>query len=740
MIFGIALTSLTFVALILSITAYYLYYLRKEDSMLKIARWGFYSAVILIFAQAALLMYGILTHHYEWIYVFSYSSNSLSLYYLISTFWAGQEGTFTLWLIYGSIYGLIILKHRKDDEPLVMSFMNLVLAFIVLILIKKNPFEYVWQVNPVGFHTGVIPADGNGLNPLLQDPWMVIHPPILFSGYSSTMILFAFAMSALIRRNYDTWIKSVYPFALFVGLSLGTGLILGGYWAYTTLGWGGYWGWDPVENSSLIPWLISLALIHGIVIQRRQNGMKRLNVFLAISAFVLVLYGSFLTRSGVLTDFSVHSFGESETSTYLLAFVFLFLGIGFITYLYRIREFKGENLTTGFYTRELFMAFGMMLFILLAIFTLIGTSWPILSGIFADKAANIDSSAYNKIGTPLAILMGFLIAMAPLLSWKRSNAQKLKSLLIHLAISLLAAVGYFIAGVKDMLPLSVMFAATLVLLVNGEIVFRMLRRKTYAFGGYLAHVGIGLMLMGVITSSVYDTAHKLTLPLGENVNVYGYNIKYEGKIPAKNGKDRVKLLINDKQVTYAKFYWSEYSRAYMVAPSVVNHFVQDLYISPIQIMKDDQASSGEKIEIKKHETVIRDGYSFTFTGYKMNMHEMGQGNMTIFALIDVMDKNGKSLGQIQPGLKVVDKQTSYMDAVIPGTNRTLTIDGVSVENQLLILRLSPDPAKSGNASHKEMLAAEISIKPFINLLWLGTVLMILGFLTTIYNRTKKQKL
>jgi len=246
--------------------------------------------------------------------------------------------------------------------------------------------------------------------------------------------------------------------------------------------------------------------------------------------------------------------------------------------------------------------------------------------------------------------------------------------------------------------------------------------------------------MGIITSSVYNQSHKLTLPLGENVNVFGYNIQYQGKIPAKNGKDRVKLLINDNQVTFAKFYWSEYSRAYMVAPSVVNHFAQDLYISPIQIMKDMNTSQGETINIKKHETVEKDGLTFTFTGYKMNTHEMNSSDMTIFALIDVKDKDGKLLGQIKPGLKIVNKKTSYLDAAIPGSVRTLAIEGVSVENQLLKLRLSPDPNNKQKTDNPEMLAAEISIKPFINLLWIGTILMIIGFLITIYNRTHNQKL
>ena len=226
MIFGSTLTALTFVALVLSITAYYLYYLRQEEQMLKMARIGFYSSVILIAAQSALLMWGILNEQYDWIYVFSYSSKNLPLYYKIATFWAGQEGTFLLWLLYGSLFGIVIIKSRKEDEPLVMSFMNLVQAYLVVILIKKNPFSYVWEANPAGFPVGMTPFDGNGLNPLLQDPWMTIHPPILFAGYSSTMILFAFAMSALVRNKHNDWIKSVYPFALFVGLTLGTGIIL----------------------------------------------------------------------------------------------------------------------------------------------------------------------------------------------------------------------------------------------------------------------------------------------------------------------------------------------------------------------------------------------------------------------------------------------------------------------------------------------------------------------------------
>ena len=201
MIIGIAATSLTFIFLVISIAAYYQYYKTHEETANKIARYSFYASSGLIILQGILLMWGLLSHQYQWAYVMQYSSNSLSTFYLVSTFWAGQEGTFVLWLLFGVIYGWIVIRLRSDDEPLVMIFMNLVQAAIVIILIKKNPFEYIWNVQPNAFPVGAIIPDGNGLNPLLQDPWMIIHPPILFAGYSSTMLIFAFAMTALIKRD-----------------------------------------------------------------------------------------------------------------------------------------------------------------------------------------------------------------------------------------------------------------------------------------------------------------------------------------------------------------------------------------------------------------------------------------------------------------------------------------------------------------------------------------------------------
>lgn len=738
MIFGVIATAITFIALILSITSYYLHYRYADESLLSLARNSFYVSVILIFFQSAMLMWGILNHRFEWIYVFRYSSGDLPLYYLISTFWAGQEGTFLLWTLLGSIYGMVIIHNRLKDESLIMSFMLLVQVFIVMILIKRNPFTFVWEINPAAFAPGTVPIDGNGLNPLLQDPWMTIHPPILFSGYSSTMILFAFAMTALVKRNYDSWIKSVYPYALFVGLVLGTGIILGGYWAYTTLGWGGYWAWDPVENSSFIPWITSLALIHGLIVQRRQGGLKKTNIALAIITFVLVLYGSFLTRSGILTDFSVHSFGESELSAYLLGFVLFFLFLGLLFFLFRANEVKGEKVQTELFTRETFILFGIIILLVLATFTFFGTSSPLITSIFGE-ASNVSIDYYNALAGPIGIIMALLIAISPVLRWRAKSGDKIKRLWLHSGLSIVAGIIVFIAGIKDVIPLLIAVTAIFIILINGELILQMSRKKNYNFGGYLAHVGIGLMMIGIITSSVYDKSAKITLPLDNDVSILGYDIRYGGKQPSPDGKDKVKISV-DHKMTFAKFYWSDYSRAYMVAPSVINMPLQDLYISPIQIIPAEKNLPAlEDLTLYKSQLQVFENFKLFFSGYDMNTHGMNNGNIYVAAIIDVKDNKGNLLGTIKPALEIVGNESKSQPAIIPGSNRQVFIQGINVENGSILIGVAGPDQNNINAG-KELLAVEVSIKPFINILWLGTFLMVFGFIIASINYSRSSKI
>ena len=736
MILGITATATSFATLFISSVAYFMYYLRQEESMLKVARIGFYTASLLIVFQSVLLMWGILTHQFQWSYVFSYSSTDLTLYYLISTFWAGQEGTFMLWLFMGVLYGTFIVRKYKEEEPLVMGFMNLVHSFILMILVKKNPFTYVWQVNPAGFVPGMTPADGNGLNPLLQDPWMTIHPPILFLGYSSTVILFAFAMSALIRQNYDNWIKPVYPFVLFVGVTLGTGIILGGYWAYTTLGWGGFWGWDPVENSSLIPWITSLALIHGILIQRKQGGVKKTNIFLALLTFILVLYGSFLTRSGVLTDFSVHSFGASELNLYLSGFVILFFSIALITFALRINEVKGERVQAELLSKESFTLFGVLLLIIFAVLTFVGTSSPILTGL-VGKAKNVSTEYYNTLAGPLAILMALLIGLTPVLVWKRSSAEKFKPLIWHIGISIILGIITYLLGMQDIIPLIITVFSYFLILVNLQAIFKMWRSGNFQFGGHLTHFGLGLMFIGIITSSVYDSSEKVTLPLGTPITVLGHEIEFQGKIPSQDNRDMVKIGIDGK-TRLGKYYWSEYSRAYMIGPAVRNTILRDLYVSPIQIFTDDQQSKDRhEVVLTKGTPVESAGFTLLFEKYEMGGHGMEAGDVQVTAVIKVMDDAGKLIETIRPSLKMNGKKRDLQPADLPDGKHQALIQGINVESGAIKLVLVGADKKDSIYAGKELLAAEVSVKPLINLLWLGTVILVIGFILAMIAQRKK---
>lgn len=297
----------------------------RNPRLVGVARGGFHVTVSTVLVASLILLILIVKHQFQFHYIWAYSSRDLPLGLLMSTFYAGQEGSFMLWTLMVALVGVVLLAYtqKRDNEREVMGVYSSILAFLMMLLIVKNPFAPI--------EGNVIPADGRGLNPLLQNFWMQIHPPILFLGFAAMAPPFALAIAALMRRKYQAWVVSSLPWVLGGSMLLGLGIALGGFWAYETLGWGGWWGWDPVENASLIPWLISVALVHTMLTQKRTKGLTLTNFMLAILAFVLVLYSTFLTRSGVLGEASVHSFVDPGrfSFTLLVLFMFAFTDIGF---------------------------------------------------------------------------------------------------------------------------------------------------------------------------------------------------------------------------------------------------------------------------------------------------------------------------------------------------------------------------------------------------------------------------
>lgn len=307
----------------------------KKPGFIHLGRVGFHAATTGVFLAAASLLILIVTHQFQFEYVWAYSSKELPLGLLMSTFYAGQEGSFLLWTVMVSVIGIVLLNYtqRHDNEREVIGVYAGFLSFLLLLIVVKNPFAMI--------EGGVIPADGKGLNPLLQNFWMQIHPPILFMGFAAMAPPFALAISALMRKKYHDWVVSAMPWVVGGSMVLGLGIALGGFWAYETLGWGGWWGWDPVENSSLIPWIVSVAAVHTMLTQKRTKGLILTNFILVIMSFVLVLYSTFLTRSGVLGDASVHSFVDPGrfAFTLLVLFMFVFTDAGFALLFARFTKF-----------------------------------------------------------------------------------------------------------------------------------------------------------------------------------------------------------------------------------------------------------------------------------------------------------------------------------------------------------------------------------------------------------------
>lgn len=371
---------LIYVAFGLSVLSGFFYIIAKDkQSFLKLGRIAYYGVTATMLAISMYLLSNILSHNFQMTYVWEYSSTTLPLNLLISTFYAGQQGSFLLWGLTLTLIGFFLIPYLKERnyEYVTMGIFVLVIAFILLILIFKSPFEFVWQTYAdQNVEVGFMPKEGRGLNPILQNYWINIHPPILFLGYSAMTIPYIFAISGLLKKDYRKWIRLALPWTLFASAILGLGLMLGGLWAYETLGWGGFWAWDPVENSSLIPWLTAVTLVHTMYIHQKTGGLIKTNFVLAFLTFLFVLYATFLTRSGVLGDTSVHSFVSPGPIIYklLLIFMILFLLLAVITLFVRLNKIKSPEINFKVSSKEFIVSLGVIALLLVTFIVLFGTS------------------------------------------------------------------------------------------------------------------------------------------------------------------------------------------------------------------------------------------------------------------------------------------------------------------------------------------------------------------------------
>ncbi|MBN1579846.1 MAG: heme lyase CcmF/NrfE family subunit [Anaerolineae bacterium] len=518
----------------------------KNATLVSSARNGVFVSTIAATVATAGLIVLLLTQDFGVKYVYEHTSSHMPIAYTISALWAGQEGSLLLWLwLLTLLTTVIILSKRIWTAPFglytvaVMSFSQ---AFLALILIvASNPFELLPSV----------PLEGQGLNPLLQNFWMVAHPPVVFMGYAAYTAPFALAIGGLIANQMgEMWLRAVRRWALWAWLFLGTGILMGAYWAYLELGWGGYWGWDPVENSSLIPWLTGTALLHSLMMQRRRQAFKHWNLWLIVMTFLLCVFATFVTRSGIIQ--SVHAFGRSVIGFYFLGFMVLCLIVFGALLFVRRRELDSKHELTTLFSREAGLLLTNLLLCGTALVVLIGTLFPTLAEAFQGRQAALGATFYERTVGPLAQILIVLIGLCPWLAWGGGSPDRLRrNLLPPAVVALATAIVLFLLGVREAVALIAFAVCAFVVVSLLSILIRdfarlgkregdesqqsgivqaglrLVARNRRRYGAHIVHLGIVLIAIGVTGSSLYQQEVQVTLAPGEQVTIQGYVLEYQ---------------------------------------------------------------------------------------------------------------------------------------------------------------------------------------------------------------------
>jgi cytochrome c-type biogenesis protein CcmF len=735
-----------------------------KRNLAELGRRAYELQFVFALAAAVYLFYLIFSRNFSVAYVYQYTSSDQSFFYTLAAFWAGQEGTYLLWLLLTGLFGFMILKWGCQYTMAAMGFYSIIILFFSIVLLNLSPFA----LRPVPA------AEGAGLNPLLMDPWMVIHPPVMFTGFALAGVPFALALAAMLRRDFANWTRVALPYVLGTSLFLLAGNAMGGYWAYKTLGWGGYWAWDPVENTSFVPWVISLALIHGFLVERRSGALRRSNLLMACFVFLLTIYGTFLTRSGVLADFSVHSFVDMGINTFLVFFLLLFTALILIVFFSsRVKEIVGKPLNYNIMSREFILFVGMMLLFVVGIIVEFWASLPLVTRYLTENPSAAEMATYNAFAFPLAILIALFLTLTPLVTGVDSHLKVSikKAVISFMAGLVLAAAAIIIASVNAALAVTVLiyfgtyftymqfgtirrrltvslavgFGAVIVALVLGardaanllfigasaaavfaqiDTILRLLKARPLAAGGYICHFGFGLMLLGIISSSAYSQSEQVSLPRGEVRQVFGYDVIYRGMDGSvMNTNNELFISLEKSRESFEvrpHYFFVSRMNAFMKRPHIEKSLLLDLYISPIELI--DHGQTGGLKLIKGEARTVGD-YQIKFIGFDMGAH--GEpGEVSVGATLEVT--HGGRSETITPRLTMGEMTGGRLESkpisLFSESDFKVRIDQVSPMERSVVLDI---PGLAEVAAPDELIL-DISKKPGISLLWIGTILALGG--------------
>ena len=787
---GNAFTSVAFAAAFL---AAYSFYKSSCNETLKriwlpVARGSFYMHGTAIIGVITCMFVMIYNHYFEYQYVWQHSSLELPTHYMISCFWEGQEGSFLLWIFWNIILGVLLIKSAKSWESSVLTIVSIIQVFLVSMIlgiyvfglkIGSSPFDLIRNLEEnIGLpwtemanYLLVVPQflDGRGLNPLLQNYWMVIHPPVLFLGFSLTMIPFTYVIAALWKKNYTKWIKQALPWTYAAIMVLGTGILMGGAWAYEALSFGGFWAWDPVENSSLVPWIILVAAAHLMLVYKNKKIALPTTMAMTLLAFILIIYSTYLTRSGILGDTSVHAFAgglASQLLVYLLTFTFTTIVLFVVRYKNLPKDHKDDKVSS----REFWLFIASMVLFISAFQITWFTSLPVINKVFGTHMAPpIDAIAlYNSWQTPLALLIVILMAVTQYLSYTKTNFKKFfKQISFSLLLS--AVLSLFIAYTVNMwhiLYFSLLWATVFAALSNFEYWRKILKGTWEHSGASVAHIGFALVIMGALLSNAnkniissnkgfiakdFPSNENVLLEKGDTTLMGNYYVHY---------KSDTLLGINK---TYEVEYFSLKEEGGFTYEFTLNPFIQlneimgnvaepatkhfalyDVYTHLTYADTDVHDESNpyhheSLINIKQGDSVI------------YNQHFLYLDSLMVNANTDLQSENALDVMLIAK-LRMQNMQGEFSEtqsiyAVKNNTAQSFPgfIDDKGLRYKFVFDQVNPEAgsiqikAYEHIENEKPFIVMKAIIFPYINVLWIGMILMAIGTFIAMIQLFKNKK-
>ena len=774
----------------------------EKQKWIRFARTVFFIEAFSLVTVFIAIFYICSHHYFEYFYAYKHASKELEPKYLLACIWEGQEGSFLLWALWHCVLGTILIFTSKKREAPIMTIVNSAQFLLVLMLlgiyifntrIGSSPFVLTRNelAGPIFSQPDYLSyiKDGVGLNVLLRNYWMVIHPPILFLGFASTIVPISFAYSSLFNKDFGSWVKPALPWTLLSACVLGTGIMMGGKWAYESLSFGGYWAWDPVENASLVPWLILVAGLHCMAVYNSTKNALRASYFFIILTYLFVLYSTFLTRTGILGDTSVHAFTEAGMAMNVLIGIYV-IAITipvFIMYFKNYKNIPAIQKEEDISSREFWMFIGSLILFLSAIFIISITSLPVYNKIFGTNIADPADRefAYNKVLVLVAVIIGLLTGASQFLKYRNTSKKYLFQKLawplgIAVAATILLAIFYPVEytekgpGFLVAIYLAV-FAAMFSLIANAFYLKTVLNWKLKAGGAAISHLGFALLIGGMLISSgnkrVISDNSKTGLvipfskdPTGRSNENPMENLTLLKEVPTQMGNYTVTYVkdsaSNEKDRTFYELHFQKKDTAtgkvqedFMLSPDAYrmknnnltsnpgtkHYLTHDIftYISTISIPN----SESDTATFRNHEMAIGDSVFYSKGYFVLNKIEKNPQNerfhfsptdTALVADITVYGNNGIRY-KAYPALTIKNQQLDLINDTVIAQNLYLNFSGIADNQKFKI-----------NSKETDKLTDFITLKayyfPYINLVWLGLVIMSCGFVVSLVSRVKVSRM